>query len=580
MITADKRSIEDILTKSVKYIVPDNQRNFEWKKEQAEEFWEDVSTGEVFLGTFVFDVSRENQKIITIVDGQQRLTTVFILLAALRHQAKKVESLSQALAIQNVLSFTDITTGKTLEGKLETSPSIKSVFEKTITNGDWDGDSFSFRGEKRKVNRLRPIYEFFKNKVAKFPSEEISLVLGNLYRSSVVQIDIQDTQEAFEIFERTNARGLELNAADLLKNYLFARGASDSLTEDWDEIVANASGNILRMIKYFYISRFGLVQKRELFRKLKKYGEKVGAQQLLTEIKSFSYLYYLLQNGKSEDISDFGKLYKIDFFRKEYHADKVNRAFDALNLFGVSQTYPLVIKVLEAFISEKDQQVREKSAKNFWLLLQTLEKYHFINNAVSQRPGNEVEKYYADKCEEKLDSSNLEAFVKQIVSDLKKKLVGSEEFISRFKSLNYENDFALVYYIFDRLNNIGREGGQVIKIYNPDKKLLKKNFNIDHLVAQNSDEYDFGDTEIGDLVHNIGNLLVISMHSNSQLQNIHMTKKFEILKDFEMLNLPEAANFVNSYSDKSWDSIENVSENIETRARDLAERSYGAVWAF
>lgn len=577
MINANKRSIEEILTKSVKYVVPDNQRDFEWKKEHAEEFWDDVSSGEVFLGTFVFDVS--NDKAIVIVDGQQRLTTIFILLSALRNQARKVESPGQALAIQNVLSFTDITTGKTIEGKLETSPSIKSVFEKTITNGDWDGAAFLFKNEKRKVNRIRPIYEFFRGKIQKYGSEDITRILKNLYNSSVVQIDIQDTQEAFDIFERTNARGLELNAADLLKNYLFSRGASANISEDWDEIIVNAAGNILRMMKYFYVSRFGIVQKKDLFRKLKKYGERVGAQELLNEIRTFSRLYYLLQKGKADDIAEFGKENKIDYFRKEYYADNINRSFDALNLFGVSQTYPLIIKTLESFVFNPDEQTRERSAKNFYKLIVALEKYHFINSAVSQRPGNEVEKYYADKCAQDVDPNSLEKFVDTIIRELREKIVEKEEFVTRFKSINYENDFSLIYYIYDRLNNAGRSDSDVkIRIYNPDKKFLKRNYNIDHLVAQSTDEYDFSDDEIGEIVHNIGNLLVISMSTNSKLQNIHLKKKFAVLAEKEVQNLPEVGEYVRSWEAREWNTIENIRENIEKRATTLAERSYDSVW--
>lgn len=578
MINAEKRSIEEILTKSVKYIVPDNQRNFEWKKEHAEEFWEDISSGEVFLGTFVFDISKGKE--ITIVDGQQRLTTIFILLAALRIQARKIESSGQVLAIQNILSFIDNTTGRTIEGKLETSPSIRSVFEKTITNGEWDGNSFSFKNEKRMVNRIRPIFDFFKGKIQKFGSEDVANILGNLYGSSVVQIDIQDTQEAFEIFERTNARGLELNAADLLKNYLFAKGASDSLTEDWDEIIVNAGGNILRMMKYFYVSRYGLVQKRDLFRKLKKYGDRIGAQTLLDEIKTFSRLYFLLQNGKSDDIAEFGEENGIDFFRKEYYADNINRAFDALNLFGVSQTYPLIIKVLEAFVFSSNNQEKERCAKGFYRLISELEKYHFINNAVSQRPGNEVEKYYADKCALSVDATNIDSFVDTIIEELKGKRVARDEFITRFKSINYENDFSLIYYIFDRLNNIGRgDKDAKIRIYNSDKKFLKKNFNIEHLVAQSSEEYDFSEDEIGEIVHNIGNLLIISMYSNSKLQNYHLLKKFEILKEKEVQNLPEVGVFVKNWEARNWNGIENIKANIEERSIELAQKSYDKIWA-
>ena len=87
--------------------------------------------------------------------------------------------------------------------------------------------------------------------------------MEKLYDSSFVVIEIEDTQEAFDIFERTNARGMELNAADLLKNYLFARQASDNLSQDWESIIENSSGNILRMIKYYYVANYGYTPKSD-----------------------------------------------------------------------------------------------------------------------------------------------------------------------------------------------------------------------------------------------------------------------------------------------------------------------------
>ena len=97
------------------------------------------------------------------------------------------------------------------------------IFSQTIASGTWDGKTFNFTHKKRQIAKIKPIYSYFVDKLSKFNKEEIKDILEKLYDSSFVVIEIEDTQEAFDIFERTNARGMELNAADLLKNYLFAR---------------------------------------------------------------------------------------------------------------------------------------------------------------------------------------------------------------------------------------------------------------------------------------------------------------------------------------------------------------------
>lgn len=572
MINASRIKLVDVLNKSVKYIIPENQRNFDWKKDQAEELWDDIQTGGTFLGTVVFDVAKESSdKEIIIVDGQQRITTIFILLAACRTHTEKIKSYGQKSAIENKISFIDDTTGKSLSGKLETSPSIREVFEQTIINSKWDGNDFNFKGKKRQVNRIRPIYEHFIKKIENYNDKKIAKLLENLYTCTFVQIDIEGAQEAFEIFERTNARGMELNAADLLKNYLFSRDASESLNEDWDKIVENSSGNILRMIKYFYVSKFGLVKRKSLFRKLRKYGDDIGADRLLELLSTFSYLYYVVVSGNNEDVISLGSEKKVKTFRKEYNSELINRSFDALKLFNVTQSYPLIIKFLEAIIKIKDKELKERSAKNFLRLIKSIETYHFVNNAICQRPGNEVEKYYADKCknlniEKELD---LSIFIDEIIKEIKNKLVDKPEFIGRFREVNYDQDFYLIYYINDFLNNLNRQGGQVIHIYNPDKKFIRRNYNIDHLVSQDECKRINLDES---LKHNIGNLLVVSYHTNSASNNKPLKEKIKIFKEKEVLD--EVKEFVENWQSKKWEKVEDITNNIEKRSNDLAERTY------
>jgi uncharacterized protein with ParB-like and HNH nuclease domain len=255
MIKSELTKVRSVLDASYKYIVPGYQRNFEWKREQAEEFWEDISSGSVFLGNLVLDMSQEKSNTIFIVDGQQRITTIFIFLAACKYQANNIKSSSQAAAIQTKISFVDDTSGKASSSKLVPSPSIAGIFEQTILNPEWDGKRFDVRGLKRQINKLKPIYEYFIECLSNYKVDDLADILRKLYESTFVKIEIEEPQDAFDIFERTNARGMELNAADLLKNYLFQKNPSEKIESDWSDIVTCSDGGILRMIKYFYVSQ-------------------------------------------------------------------------------------------------------------------------------------------------------------------------------------------------------------------------------------------------------------------------------------------------------------------------------------
>ncbi|MFI5260448.1 MAG: DUF262 domain-containing protein [Candidatus Paceibacteria bacterium] len=579
MIKSELKKVRNLLDESIEYVVPPYQRNFAWKRSQAEEFLNDISSDSIFLGTIVLDTSREVEGQISIVDGQQRITTIFILLAACRRQAKKINSIGQAQEIQRKISFIDDTSGRSNLSKLKPSPSIATIFEKTIASEEWDGRDFDFKSKKREANRIRPIYEFFSEKIAKMDKDELAGLLKKVYESTVIKIEVQETQEAFEIFERTNARGTDLDAADLLKNYLFKNSASENLTEDWDTIVGNASGNILRLIKYYYVSNFGGVQKKFLFKEMERHGDAVGPDQLLSRIKDFAYYYNLIISGNVENISEWSAETNNDFFRKEYNAESLHRVFEALRLFGVSQGYPLITKLFLVLDGESDHEKKKKISEKLLVFLKTVEKFHFLNYAVGQRPGNQIEGYYADKCKIPISSANMIDFLKQITKELRdEKIIGEAEFSEKFSELSYVNDPTLIYYIYDRLNNQDRTGGQYISIYNPDKKLLRKNYDIDHLISQDATNYDFTEEEIADYIDSIGNLLVISKHTNGSMQNMNIVEKLRVLKKLESQNLPEAELLVAEWGSKQWTPVEKVIESIKERSRSVAKRAYGICW--
>lgn len=578
MIQSELTKVRNILDASVKYVVPSYQRNFEWKREHAEEFWADISSGSVFLGNLVLDVHHESKNEISIVDGQQRITTIFVFLAACRFQSKMIKSQSQTAAIQSKITFVDDTSGKASSSKLLPSPSIAEMFAQTITNPDWNGETFDGKGLKRQINKLKPIYEYFKECVSEFNTEDLADILKKLYESTFVKINIEEPQDAFDIFERTNARGMELNAADLLKNYLFSKISTEEIEEEWNEIVRNSVGMILRMIKYFYVSQKGLIQKRDLFKALKRHGELTGPDKLLQDLKQFSYYYSLAVGSSFESILGWANETSNEYFRKEYNARSMNRTLNALQLFGVTQAYPLIVKLMMTLENIESPEKKSKLSENFLQFILVLEKFHFINYAVSQQPGNQVEKYYADKCKTVVNADNYSIFIKTATNEIKGKVVGEGSFSEKFLEISYLNDSYLIYYIFDRFNNFGRKGAQQIEIFNPDKKLLTRSFDIDHLVPQNYDTAVFDAEKLGEYIDNIGNLLVISKHTNGSVQDKPIEEKLTIFEEKEVQNLPEAKIVADLWKSKNWSMTEEVTKNISERAKLLSKRAYYEVW--
>lgn len=588
MINPNPAKIEDILNSSIQYAVPRYQREYTWGKNEALEFLDDLksyseSKGSLFLGTLIFDISEESQGRISVVDGQQRITTILLLLIACRNFAKKINAVSLATLIQSKITFVDPTTAQPLGCRLIASESIRDVFEE-ISKYEWDGNfpsrirDIDGRRTRWQVNRLKPIYDFFLSVIKDFDQIRLSRFLKTIYEAYVVRIDIEDEIEAFSIFERTNGRGVDLEASDLLKNYLFAQGV-DGLDEVWPQIIENSDGTLLRMLKYFYVSRKGYVAKSNLYKEIRKYGNEIGAKKLVKELDEFSRYYTTIRNADSAGIKTYFDSISCNAIAGDQDKfEKIHVALEGLRLFKIAQIYPLIYAAISCFVRNGGGEDRALS-KKLISMFDLMEKYHFINNAICERIGNEVEKLYADFCVKYAESDDFEQTTKTLVSSLKKQLASEEEFASRFVEISYSaGSIPLISYIFDRINNVGLHPGQRVHIFNPDQKILRRNHNIEHFYPQTPESDMKLDPNTLEVVDNIGNLLAISFRTNSSLGNLSPEKKLKRLKGDlmrEVQNQPHVQDFILNYERTvaSWGK-----KSINNRAKNIATEAYRRVW--
>ncbi len=583
MFKPDSATILSIFTAPQKVVVPRYQRNFAWGRTEAQELMEDVKIKmsdpnfNLFLGTVIFDISKNSNGEMFVIDGQQRITSASILLIACRQVAKKKNS-QLADAIQEKISFKDPYSGKYEGQRLLVSPSIRDVYD-YISLDNWSGnfpDKIGSKQVKRQVNKIRSLFEYFLSEIKDFKAKELETFVRSLYDAYFIKIDIENTSQAFDIFERMNARGLPLDVADLLKNHLFANIDNGEIGEKWNEIVENSGTTPLRMLKYFWVSKNGYVKKSDLYRGLKEYSLKNGAEMLVNELEDFSYFYWMVREGELSDIKEY--LEEKGLFEITSNESYLRKFFDSIEgirLFRITQIYPVLYSAICAY-----QKENERAAKDILSLLEIFEKYHFINNVICERVGNEVEKLYTDYARD----FNKEKFG-PLVSNLKKallqRLATKEEFISNFVGLSYATDsIALICYIFDRINNnlVNARGGQRVTLFFPDASVQRKNFNIEHFLSQKNKKSQELDRDTLELIDNIGNLLVISRHTNSDLGSLEPKAKITALKENPVYtnNLPYLIDFISEYEAKA----ENWNKDlINERAQELAEVSYDKIWS-
>lgn len=585
MINPNPAKIEELFSLSAKYEVPKYQRQYTWGKSEALEFLDDLksfanenSQGALFLGTVIFDISEINTSIIKIVDGQQRITTMLILLIACKQVAKNINSVSFAQEIQNKITFIS-RTGESVGPRLVTSESIKDIFT-YISSSEWDGvfiDRLNNKSIKRQVNKIKPIYDFFFKEIQNLNHSQLEKFINTIYDSYVVRIDIENEMEAFSIFERTNARGVDLEASDLLKNYLFQSGI-DGLDEIWSQIIENSDGTVLRMLKYFYVSKKGYVSKSNLYKGIKNYSNEIGPNKLVCEIDEFSKFYSIIRTGELAEFQEYLNI--LGFSLLSQDQEKIQKLFssvEALRLFKVTQIYPLIYSALKSFI--RNDHNNNIDSKKFISFFDKLEKYHFINNAICERVGNEVEKLYADYCRIFSETNNFIETLNELTTSLSEKIAQKDEFISRFTDISYSSDsIALISYIFDRLNNYNVSPASWVKIFNPSERITRRSHNIEHFYPQNPT--GVVNSDISDHIDNIGNLIVISFRTNSSLGNLLPNEKIKKLENelFQQIqNLDYVRKFIDEYKvySNNWDK--NI---ISNRASALAIESYNNVWKF
>lgn len=585
-----KYRIKEILDEKTKIFVPKYQRGYDWKgDEQVRDFFSDIfscieakDNKDLFLGTTIFDVSREKEKEkVEIIDGQQRMTTIFIILIACRNYAKHVlKDDKMAFATQQKISKTD-SFGEIEDFKMIGSDTISDVFSE-MCGANWSGtfeDLIKKKNRNQQVKRqnarLKPVYDFAYSEIENYCQkdiEKLKIFLEQLYENTyVIKIDIEDKSEAFEIFERTNARGKYLEISDLLKNFLFSKNKEidvQNIEEYWNKITENAGSSMLRMLKYFWVSRKGYISSRDLYRNIRYYANEIGINSFVEELQEFSRFYSVYF---SKDETDFKKWMKeYGFAADDMYLNEATRSVAALKIFGVTQSIPLIYSGFRSYVFSN-----KKEPKDFLTFLRFIESYHFINNKICNRIGNQVEQNYAKWSSEFYNRKDFSFFSKEIINQLSEDIATQEEFLANFKLISYENqdDKMKIHYIFDRFANKGVKDGQrinLINYYNIQNQ-IKSSFNIEHLFNQS-------DAKSKDLeyIHEIGNLFVIPKQINGILSNSSFEKKIDIFLHPEKHrnNIKNIPGYLREFAMNNKEKKEWTRENIQKRTKELGLELY------
>jgi hypothetical protein len=456
---ARDKKLHSLLENNKIYKIPRYQRSYDWSKDNALEFWQDLSNQDsfFFLGSFVFDIEEDTDNIWKVIDGQQRLTTITILLSVMWRINSKLKLDDASSEIKRKLFFTNRVSGKGSSPRLDCNEKIKDIFEKCILNEDWDG---IFSGKLSKEEKsVKDVYVFFQDSIENELLEKddnekelyLSQITEKLYDADIVEIRVPGEDIAYELFETLNARGEDLTVADLLKNYIFSqmhfKNDKEGLIyseETWKEIEENISDvkkvTMPKFIRYYWLSVDEFVTEKHLYRSIRK--RKIQAEDLLSNLKIASKWLRLLSSGTEDEWRDELLDSKLDY-------KNIFNAIQGLRVFEVTQCYVLFLKLLMS---------KELISYDFSKIFGRIERFHFGYSAICKQPGNKIEKLY-HKYTKKInltlkdsDTQKITSEVQVILSNFEKDLdkESFESFEEGFRDLSYKKDNRLfVIYLID-----------------------------------------------------------------------------------------------------------------------------------
>lgn len=267
------------------YRVPNYQREYVWGEkdkrgnggEEVEQYLNDIfgefenatkdSAPEYFIGTIV--VCKSADSVFELIDGQQRTTTSYLTLCAIRDELIEIGAeITQDMKDQIASSSTDHMGETVSRYRLELQYEDAGDILKEYAEGEHDiADKNSTRSIKNIGSAYRTIRHFLKEKF-KGDAKSVKRFYGYLTNKvKIIRIQTPTVARALKIFETINDRGVGLDAMDLLKNLLFMNAKPsefDKLKTVWKELtdtIYNAKEKPLRFLRYYILASFGVDNK-------------------------------------------------------------------------------------------------------------------------------------------------------------------------------------------------------------------------------------------------------------------------------------------------------------------------------
>lgn len=350
-------------------------------------------------------------------------------------------------------------------------------------------------------------------------------------RFTVLYMEATKPDEAYIIFETLNARGKDLEAADLLKNFLFSSVKNDVelAQKRWTSMLDNLDGaDPTKYIRSYWNSSHSLTSEKALYKTIsQRIKSPKAGKELLNDLETYSMIYHDVMYP--DEISWFADKNLILHLKN-------------LKILGATTFYPVVI----AMMARKDNFNENEIA----FVLNKIEILYFRNNTICKNASNAMERFFAQLAQSITDES-LDT-IEEICEEIGKQVVDDNVFEEAFSIWSGKSK-EIIRYILNLIH---------LYLSNSTTKVNTDNdvVHIEHIMPTSNSIWKVDENIHSDFLWRLGNLALMLGKANIKASNKLFVEKKEMYKESKILPNPDI------YEYESWGAAE-----IENRQRKLCQ---------